>query len=148
MVVARIYSQRQLRLRLWVGQDGRLIQSYLVLLEGLLHVWLPVGLPVIGPTALCGISQGLEDDDRPPDEPPVIVDHPQEAQQREHKVGLEYLVMASTLKGSGLMLLYVVHQVAQKLPLRFEKLALLFVDDQPVLPQPLHHPLQVLLVLS
>ena len=43
------------------GQGGHLIQSYLDLLEGLLHVWPPVKLPVLGPATLCGISQRLED---------------------------------------------------------------------------------------
>ena len=41
-----------------------------------------------------------------------------------------------------------VHQVAQELHWSLEELALLLIDDQPMLPQPLHHPLQVLLVLG
>ena len=41
----------------------------------LLLVWLPVKLPVPVPAAFCGISQWLEDAGRPPDEPPVEVNH-------------------------------------------------------------------------
>ena len=46
---------------------------------------------------------GLEDAGLPPDEAPVEVDHPQEAQQLGASGQLGYMVMASTLAGSSQM---------------------------------------------